>query len=145
MTIPPADEIVRDCLAVRARLLARALGRVYDRALAPRGLTDAQLNLLAALGRLGPTPPARLGRALVMERSTVSRNLGPLLEAGWVEAVARDARGVQGVALTTAGRGTLADALPAWRAAQAEAAALLGQAGAEALRAAADAVWVAGD
>jgi DNA-binding MarR family transcriptional regulator len=141
MSTSPADEIARDCLAVRARLLARALTGVYDRALAPHGLTVAQLNLLAALGKLGPSAPGHLGRVLVMERSTVSRNLDLLLAAGWVESTAEDDRGLREVALTSAGRAKVAAALPAWKTAQAEAGELLGPAGAAAVRTAADAVW----
>lgn len=139
--ISPTAELARDCLAVRARLLARAVTAVYERALAPHGITVAQLNLLAALDRVGPCPPARLGEVLLLERSTVSRNLDLLIRHAWVEAVTADRKGVREVAITAAGRATVAALMPAWRGAQAEAASLLGADGVKAVRAAADAVW----
>jgi len=38
-----------ECLAVRVRRLGRVVTRVYDAALAPHGVTIAQLNLLTAI------------------------------------------------------------------------------------------------
>ncbi len=131
------DEIVRDCLAVRARLISRALTGVYDGALDGHGVTIAQVNLLAALGKAGPCPPAKLGEVLQLERSTLSRNLSLLLKQGWAEAVSSDAKGVREVALTRAGRAKIESLLPDWRAAQREAAELLGTAGVRAVREAA--------
>ncbi|MCF7549322.1 MarR family winged helix-turn-helix transcriptional regulator [Pseudonocardia sp. WMMC193] len=129
MTEAPADEIVRDCLAVRVRLIARAVTALYDGALDRHGLTVAQVNLLAALGKVGPCPPSRLGEVLQLERSTVSRNLRLLQDRGWVEAVASDAKGVREVALTRAGRSTIRSVMPEWRRAQQRAAQLLGDTG----------------
>lgn len=128
------DEIVNDCLAVRARLVSRALTSLYDGALSGHGLTIAQVNLLAALGKAGPCPPSRLGDVLQLERSTVSRNLNLLMSHGWIEAASSDARGVRTVALTPSGRAKIESVLPAWRQAQREAADLLGGSGVTAVR-----------
>ena len=38
-----------ECLAARVRRLGRVITRVYDAALAPHGVTIAQLNLLTAI------------------------------------------------------------------------------------------------
>jgi DNA-binding MarR family transcriptional regulator len=135
------DELFRDCLAVRVRLIGRAVSAVYDRAVEPDGLTIAQVNLLAALGKAGACSPSRLGALLQLERSTVSRNLDRLLDAGWIEAVSSDAKGVKDVALTPAGRHKIESVMPHWRAAQQEAATLLGAAGVQAVRSIADRVW----
>lgn len=127
------DEIVRDCLAVRVRLIGRAVTSLYDSALKGHGVTVAQVNLLAALGRVGPCPPSTLGDVLQLERSTVSRNLNLLLNHGWIEAVSSDAKGMREVALTPAGRAKIESVMPAWRRAQGQAAQLLGTAGVGAL------------
>jgi DNA-binding MarR family transcriptional regulator len=130
----PIDEIVEDCLAVRTRLISRALTSIYDSALDGHGVTIAQVNLLAALGKAGPCPPARLGEVLQLERSTVSRNLALLLKHDWIEVVSADAKGIREIALTRAGRAKIESVLPDWRHAQDRAAQLLGTPGVHAIR-----------
>lgn len=134
MSISSVDEIVGDCLAVRIRLVSRALTGLYDGVLGGQGLTIAQVNLLAALGKAGPCPPARLGEVLQLERSTVSRNLNLLLNRGWIEAVTSDAKGMREVALTRAGQAKIESVMPQWRQAQREAEQLLGTTGVDAVR-----------
>jgi DNA-binding MarR family transcriptional regulator len=133
MSRPAVDEIASDCLAVRVRLIGRAVTSLYDGALAGHGLTIAQVNLLAALGKAGPCRPSRLGEVLQLERSTVSRNLGLLLNQGWIEATSSDAKGVREVALTQAGEDKLESLMPEWREAQRQAAQLLGTTGVTAI------------
>jgi DNA-binding MarR family transcriptional regulator len=123
------DQIVSDCLAVRVRLIGRTVTAVYDGALEGHGLTIAQLNLLAALGKAGPCPPSMLGEVLQLERSTVSRNLNLLLRHGWIEAVSSDAKGIREVALTREGRAKIESVMPQWRKAQRQAAKILGSDG----------------
>ncbi|MFE7123554.1 MarR family winged helix-turn-helix transcriptional regulator [Streptomyces sp. NPDC057617] len=134
MSTSSIDEIVRDCLAVRVRLIGRALTSLYDGALDGHGLTIAQVNLLAALGKVGPCPPSKLGDVLQLERSTVSRNLNLLLNHDWIEVLSSDAKGIREVALTRAGRAKIESVMPEWRQAQQEAARLIGTTGVNALQ-----------
>ncbi|MFB9660139.1 MarR family winged helix-turn-helix transcriptional regulator [Glycomyces mayteni] len=129
------DEILNDCLAVRIRLIGRAVTGLYDSALGGHEVTIAQVNLLAALGKVGPCSPSRLGEVLQLERSTVSRNVNLMLGHGWIEAVSSDAKGVREVALSRAGRAKIESVMPHWRRAQRQAAELLGATGAGAVRA----------
>jgi DNA-binding MarR family transcriptional regulator len=93
--------------------------------LRPLGLNIAELNLLAAIAAQGSVQPAQLGRAMALEKSTLSRNCRRLVERGWVESRDHpDGRGVL-LALTARGQETLLRALPAWRAAQQRAQALV--------------------
>ncbi|MCX8562737.1 MarR family winged helix-turn-helix transcriptional regulator [Mycolicibacterium mucogenicum] len=128
------DEIAGNCLAVRARLLGRAVTSLYDHALEEHGVSIAQVNLMAALGKMGPSSPARIGEVLQLERSTVSRNLSLLMKHGWVEAVSANAKGVREVALTASGRKKIESVMPAWRQAQQDATELLGAGGVKAVR-----------
>lgn len=127
------DEIVNGCLAVRVRLISRTLTSLYDSALGGHDITIAQVNLLAALGKVGPCPPSTLGDVLQLERSTVSRNVSLLLNRGWIEAVASDAKGIREVALTRAGRAKIESVMPQWREAQRQATELLGTSGIDAV------------
>jgi DNA-binding MarR family transcriptional regulator len=133
VNLSSVDEIVHNCLAVRVRLISRAVTGIYDRAVERHGLSIAQANLLAALGKVGPCAPTKLGDVLQLERSTVSRNLNLLVKHGWVEAISSDAKGVREVALTPAGRKKIESVMPDWRRAQDEAAQLLGTAGVDAV------------
>ena len=139
--LSPVDELVQGCLAARVRLISRAVTAVYDRAVEADGVTIAQVNLLAALGKVGPCSPTHLGDVLQLERSTVSRNVERLLKAGWVRAVSADAKGVREIALTPAGRRKVASVMPHWRQAQQEAAEILGTLGVQAVRQVANRVW----
>ncbi|WP_040833450.1 MarR family winged helix-turn-helix transcriptional regulator [Nocardia brevicatena] len=129
MSISSVDEIVGGCMAVRARLISRALTSLYDGALDSHGLTIAQVNLLAALGKVGPCPPSKLGEVLQLDRSTVSRNLNLLLKHGLIETVSSDAKGIREVALSRAGQAKIESVMPEWRQAQRQAAQLLGTTG----------------
>jgi DNA-binding MarR family transcriptional regulator len=137
---PVVDEIADACLAVRLRMVARAVSALYDRALAARELSIAQVNILVFVGKAGPCPPATIGRMLQMEKSTVSRNLRPLLARGWLAGDGADTR-LREVRLTPRGRQRLATVLDDWRAAQSQARELLGTAGANAVRALGDRLW----
>ncbi|MUL67773.1 MarR family transcriptional regulator [Mycobacterium sp. CBMA 234] len=134
MVTASIDEIAGNCLAVRVRLLGRAVTSLYDHALEEHGVSIAQINLMAALGKVGPCSPARIGEVLQLERSTVSRNLSLLMKHDWVEAVSANAKGVREVALTSSGRKKIEAVMPAWRRAQEEAAELLGAGGVKAVR-----------
>jgi DNA-binding MarR family transcriptional regulator len=112
-------EIARDCLALQARRLERTLTRIYDRALADVGVTGSQLSLLVALALLGETTAARLGAVLELEKSTVSRNVARLVDAGLVDA--RD-----GLRLAPRAADVIRAGHKAWRRAQRQARAELG-------------------
>lgn len=131
-----SEEIAAGCLASRARFLDRRLASIYERALRPLGLRRTQLTLLVAISRAGEqASPTVVGRALLLEKSSVSRELARLQALGWVRIEASPERRAQRLSLTPAGARVLEAALPPWRRAQREARALLGEHGAEALQA----------
>lgn len=108
---------VRDrCLCLHLQRAARKIGRRFDDALRPVGLSHGQYSLLISLNR--PDPP-RLGdvaRLLAMDRTTLTANLKPLERRGLltVEADPEDRRSRR-LALTEAGRDALVAATPIWR------------------------------
>ena len=71
----PGPELC-NCLAVRQA--ARHITQFYDRCLAPSGLRTTQFSILAKLKRLGPMTINALAAELVMDRTTLGRNILPL-------------------------------------------------------------------
>jgi len=129
-----AERISRECLGMPLRMLHRAVSAVYDDALAEHGIGIAQLNLLVAVDRLGDrAAPSLISRVLMLEKSSVSREVDRLVERGWMtRSTGADGRS-QRLALTVRGRRLIDAALPSWEAAQARVRALLGDAGADQL------------
>jgi DNA-binding MarR family transcriptional regulator len=137
---PSADkdvigEITRDCLLTRTRQISRVLTGIYDQELRSFGINSPQFTLLMVIFRLGPVSRAEIGRANHQDRSTLTRNLQLILSEGWVEEIQHDAGGRRKpLVLTAAGKHLLHSATPAWRAAQRQATAILGEAGVVAVK-----------
>ena len=112
-----------DCLCFALRRAARAVTQHYDRLLRPSGLRTTQFSLLALLAQAGPMPMTRLATRLGLERTTLTRNLGPLAAKGWVAVEEDEDRRVRNVRITPPGKAKAKAALPLWRKAQAGAAA----------------------
>lgn len=130
-----AERISSECLGMPVRMLHRAVSAVYDDALAEHGVGIAQLNLLVAVERLGErATPALITRVLMLEKSSVSREVDRLVERGWVTRSARSDSRSQKLDLTVAGQRLIDAVLPSWEAAQVRVRALLGDVGAEQLR-----------
>lgn len=114
------------CTCFKLRRLTRAMSRLYDQHLAEVGLKITQYSVLANMARAA-LPVAELAERLGSERTTLTRNLKPLIDADWVRLVpaATDAR-QKLVTITDAGRLKLQQAQPFWRRAQDEIEATLG-------------------
>jgi len=80
----PARPEVRGCTCNRLRRLTRRVTALYDHALAPCGLRVTQFSLLSNLLVLQTPALSVLAEAMDMERTTLTRNLRPLITAGWV-------------------------------------------------------------
>jgi DNA-binding MarR family transcriptional regulator len=82
MPIEPRPELC-NCLAIRQA--ARHVSQFYDQCMAPTGLRSSQFSILARLRRLGPQTINTLARDLVMDRTTLGRNILPLERQGLIE------------------------------------------------------------
>jgi DNA-binding MarR family transcriptional regulator len=126
------------CTCFKLRKLTRTMSRLYDHHLATVGLKTTQYSVLTNAAR-EPLPVAELAERLGTERTTLTRNLKPLLEAGWVTLEAGADSRQRIVTITDAGRAKLGQAYGAWRAAQSALEDLLGTATVRALHAQLDA------
>ncbi|HQS16927.1 MarR family transcriptional regulator [Reyranella sp.] len=103
------------CLCFAAQRAARALARRFDEALSPLGLTSGQFSLLTSLNQPEPPSMGSIAALLVMDRTTLTANLKPLEQRGWVEIAVDEAdRRVRRLILTPAGRAVLQSAMPVW-------------------------------
>jgi len=121
------------CLCATSRMATRVLTRRYDEALRPYGLRTTQYSILSRLADEGPMTVGRLAGRLATERTTLSRELGPLGRRGLVEVAAGEDRRRRVVTLTPTGRSALDGARPAWTAVQADTREALGDATADRL------------
>jgi DNA-binding MarR family transcriptional regulator len=115
-----------ECIAFRIRALNRVITNLYDAALAPFNITVNQATMLIMLSLVGEATPGRIGQVLIMEKSTISRNLDRMKKQGWIETAGREGGKEQVVRVTPAGRTLLAAFHPNWETAQQQAAELLG-------------------
>ena len=84
----------------------------------PSGLKATQFTLLAVLAGRGDLPLTKLSEILVMDRTTLTRNLKPLLAKGWLEIGREKDERIRLISITDAGRSIVAEATPLWREAQ---------------------------
>ena len=119
MTGDPINfSLCRQCACSAARRASRELTRVFDDALRGSGVRVTQFNLLATLILAGPTAATRLAAHLGLERTTLTRNLRPLLRDGLVHFVDNPDRRVHKIAITPKGEETARAAFPFWKRAQ---------------------------
>ena len=106
-----------NCFAIRSA--ARHVSQYYDRYLAATGLRTTQFSILAKLKRLGPLTINELARQMVMNRTTVGRNIKPLERDGLVSIEpAQSDRRAKELRLTKTGEKQLEAGFEAWSRAQ---------------------------
>ena len=114
-----------NCLAVRQA--ARHITQFYDKCLSPSGLRTTQFSILAKLKRLGPMTINALAADLVMDRTTLGRNILPLRREGLIAVVrGRIDRRSKELRVTEAGEERLRAAAKGWVEAQARFEAVFG-------------------
>lgn len=114
--IPPGTQ---DCNCFALRSAARHISQFYDQLMAPVGLRTTQFSILAKLNRRGPITINALAEDMVMDRTTLGRNVLPLERDGLI-AIAPSAsdRRAKELRLTKAGEKRLQQAVTAWSHAQ---------------------------
>jgi DNA-binding MarR family transcriptional regulator len=106
------------CTNLKLRQLMRRVARHYDAEVGKIGLKITQYSLLSHATRLAPVRPSDLAREMKMEPSTLTRNLRPLIDAGWLTlGPGADGRS-RLVSVTDAGRAKRQEAQRHWRIAQ---------------------------
>ncbi len=101
-------------------MATRTVTQYYDNRLRPSGLRGTQFTVLAAVGEVGPVPITNLARELMMDRTTLTRDIKPLQKRGLIDVTEGSDRRVRLLALSEDGQRALDAAVPLWEAAQEE-------------------------
>ncbi len=107
-----------DCYCTQFRRSANALTSVYDEALRPIGLKITQFSLLRALERLKAATYTEIAAEAALDKTTISRNLKVLINAGWVTVSADEDARYKVAQLSADGKKMLRRAEPHWEVAQ---------------------------
>lgn len=117
MSDPHADL----CNLLALRQAARHVTQFYEQFMASAGIRATQFSILAKLKRVGPMTINALAAEMVMDRTTLGRNILPLQRQGLI-AIKRgqEDRRSKGIHLTEKGAARLRVAVERWAEAQAK-------------------------
>ena len=106
------------CTCAMLRRTSRRVTQAYDRALRPSGLKLTQYSVLATVQRTGPITITDLAERLALDRTTLTRNLRPLVTSALVTIDSgHDARS-RAVRTTARGKAAYQKARPLWHKAE---------------------------
>ena len=109
-----------DCLGARVSRLHRLVARAYEQQLQASGITLPQIEILSYLmNAANPVRPTALAAELMVERSTLSRNLALMRAKGWITSATTSPTGrTASVTIADPGIDILANAASGWRRSQ---------------------------
>ncbi len=108
----------RSCPLGHLRMATRMMEQIFDKILRPSGLRGSQLPVLAVTAIIGPATMSNLAEQLVMDRTTLTRNLKPLEKRGLIKIAAGQDRRTREVSLTPEGEQVMTDVMPLWESSQ---------------------------
>ena len=118
LAMEKCKEIGQTCACYKVRKAARAVTKIYEEVLRPIGLRATQFSLLMATRVMGPVTVVKLAQVMVMDRTTLTRNLQILETRGLIMIKPGEDRREREVNLTAEGMEVLAKAVPLWEEAQ---------------------------
>jgi DNA-binding MarR family transcriptional regulator len=104
-----------ECTCFNLRKASRTITQLFDKAMQPSGLRGTQFSLLTMLFFFGPVTVTVLSKKLLMDRTTVTRNLMPLEQQGYIIVKAGKDLRTRTVELTKTGIKALEKAFPLWK------------------------------
>ena len=111
-------EIDRHCVCAHVRKASRALTAYYDKVLAPSGLRVTQLSLLMNIRRLEYATITRLSETMLMDKTTLTRNVRLLEKRGFVRIRTGEDHRVKRIEPTDTGTEIITKARALWHEAQ---------------------------
>jgi DNA-binding MarR family transcriptional regulator len=110
---------MRRCACGNLRRTTRAITQFYDQLLQPCGLRSTQISLLLNISLHGNISVGELGAILLMDQTTVTRNIEILRKLGYINVTKEDHDGrKKSISITESGIRKLVEAEPLWEQAQ---------------------------
>ena len=116
-----------DCLCFNVRKASRVVTQIYDEYMGDTGLRGTQFTIMVMIAFYESITITKLAEALVMDRTTLTRNLKPLEKQNLINIIPGEDKRTRAITLTATGVKTLKEALPLWRKAQKKVSKYLGQ------------------
>jgi len=107
-----------ECVCFNIRKASRVVTQIYDEIMQETGLRGTQFTILSNIAGYQVLTISVLAEKLVMDRTTLTRNLKPLEKQGLILITPGKDRRTRSVQLSASGHQALASALPLWREAQ---------------------------
>jgi DNA-binding MarR family transcriptional regulator len=112
------ESINAECCCFNLRKVTRAVTQFFDRHLEPADIRATQFTLLLTLSTGAGKTLTEMAEGLVMDRTTLTRNLKPLERLGFITTLKLADKRTKGYVLTEKGRAAMEKGIPLWRKAQ---------------------------
>ena len=103
-----------ECLSFALKRCSRAITQIYDQNLSSTGIRSTQFNLLMAIATSETRTLTQLAKILVMDRTTLTRNIKPLEKLALIQSVPSKDKRSKSYSLTEKGESVLSEAWPIW-------------------------------
>jgi len=106
---------ISNCTNMNLRKATRLVTQAYDTEMQVAGIKSTQFTLLATLNAMGNPAITKLAEVMVMDRTTLSRNIKPLINKGLITSGSEQDQRVRQIGLTAEGKALLSEAMPHWQ------------------------------
>jgi len=110
-----SDNLDFPCLAYASRRTSRAVSNFFNAQMKPLDLNVAQFGLLATVARLPGRSLSAIGESMLLDESTLARNLAVLEKRGLIASEGGRGRGGKQVSLSAEGETLFVDAARIWK------------------------------
>ncbi len=114
------DDIAQNCMFTKLRQVSRYVTNIYTKEMKEVGLTPVQSSMMTAIKILGNSNINALSEALNMDRTTINRNLKPMIRNEIVSVGEGEDKRVKSVSLTKKGEDIYERGYIRWNKAQRE-------------------------
>ncbi len=112
------EYVNKQCCCFNMRKVMRAVTQYYDRYLESSGIRSTQFTLLIALASTSAKTLTDIAESLVMDRTTLTRNLKPLANMELIMTVQTMDKRSKAYTLTEKGKALVQTCVPLWQEAQ---------------------------